>query len=61
MATEILRLREPKVVPSQADTITTCVYVPLTTTCPTTNQRCDEPAPNGTGLCAAGFDAAECM
>jgi len=31
---------------------------PLTMTCPTNNQRCDDPT--GTGLCAAGADAADC-
>ena len=31
----------------------------LTTDCPTNNKRCDEP--QGTGICAAGFDTADCM
>ena len=43
-------------------TINTCqLTTPLTTTCLTNNNRCDEPAPRGTGLCAAGSDVADCM
>lgn len=57
--TQMSRLRKPGDVPSQAENVTTCLHVPLTTTCPTTNGVCDEP--DGTGLCAAGADAAECM
>lgn len=34
---------------------------PLTDMCPTSNGRCDEPMPMGTGLCAPGYDTAECM
>lgn len=35
--------------------------VPMTSDCPTDNNRCDEPMPRGTGLCAPGFDSADCM
>ena len=41
-------------------TLSYCALAPLTTACPTSNQRCDEPKPKGTGLCAAGSDASEC-
>jgi hypothetical protein len=37
---------------------TGCTLVPLTTSCPKQNGRCDEP--EGTGLCEQGNDAAEC-
>jgi hypothetical protein len=35
-----------------------CTFVPLTTTCPTNNGRCDEP--EGTGICAEASDPADC-
>lgn len=34
---------------------------PETTNCPTNDGKCDEPMPRGTGLCAPGFDTADCM
>jgi hypothetical protein len=37
---------------------TGCTLVPLTTTCPRQNGRCDEP--EGTRLCAQGSDEADC-
>lgn len=37
---------------------TGCTFVPLTTTCPTDNGRCDEP--EGTGICAEASDLADC-
>lgn len=36
----------------------TCLHVPMTTDCPVNDGRCDEP--QGTGLCAEGFDTADC-